>query len=121
MRILRAGFIGLAAVSLLCAATNAKAVALISLDRRFPTFYCPIDNDTFNLSFTAESDRVKIKIAGDNFTSNGNWLEQHLDNMVVVPKSVFDAHRLITPGWSACFLFPPGPANYPGYDFSAAS
>ena len=120
MRVLHAGLTGLAAAAVLIGATDAKALALISLDRRFPTFYCPIDNDTFNLSFTAESDRVKIKIEGDNFTTTGNWLEQHLDNMVVVPKSVFDAHRVITPGWSACFLDPPGPANYPGYDFSAA-
>lgn len=118
MRVLLGVFAGLASVVVLLAATDAMAAFSISLDRRFPTSYCPIDNDTFNLTFTAATDRVKIQIQGNNFIGNG-WLQQRLDNMVVVPKSVFDAHRFITPGFATCFLSP-GPPNYPGYDFSAA-
>jgi hypothetical protein len=118
MRIFRAGLVGLASAVVLLGATGAMAAISISLDRRFPTAYCPIDNDSFDLTFTAETDRVKIRVQGNNF-SGATWLAQRLDNMVVVPKSVFDAHRLITPGFSACFLAP-GPANYKGYDFSAA-
>jgi len=91
-----------------------------TLDRRYPTFYCPIDNDTFDLTFTATTDRVKIKISADNFDASNHWMEQRFDNIAVVPKTVFDAHRLVTPGFSACFLTPPGPANYPAYNFSAA-
>jgi len=119
MRVLHAGLTSLAVVAVVLGASTTQAVVMISLDRRFPSFYCPIDNDSFDLSFAAATDRVKIKIQGNNFTGTGSWLTQRLDNMVVVPKSVFDAHRLITPGWSACYQ-PPGPANYPGYDFSAA-
>ena len=119
MRFLQSGFAGLASVVILLGATGTVAAATISLDRRFPTSYCPIDNDSFNLSFTAATDRVKIKIQGNNLNASGSWLQQRFDNMVVVPKSVFDVHRLVTPGFSACFLAP-GPPNYPGYDFSAA-
>jgi hypothetical protein len=92
---------------------------LKKLDRRFPTAYCPTDNDTFDLTFTAATDRVKIRIEADNF-NGGTFNEQRLDNMVIVPKSVFDANRAVHPNFTACFLNPPGPANYPGYNFSAA-
>jgi len=91
-----------------------------TLDRRYPTAYCPIDNDTFDLTFTATTDRVKIKISAANF-NGANWNEQRFDNVVVVAKSVFDAHRLLIPNFTACYLTPPGPENYQGYDFSAAS
>jgi len=116
MRILQAGLIGLASLVAFGSAMAGGGVFSISLDRRYPTAYCPIDNDTFNLTFTAESSRAKIRIQGNNQSGTGSWLQQRFDNMVVVPKSVFDAHRLVTPGFAACFLAP-GPANYPGYDF----
>ena len=91
-----------------------------TLDRRYPTAYCPIDNDTFDLTFTATTDRIKIRIQADNRTPGGIWNEQRVDNMIVVPKSVFDAHRRLISNFTACYLDPPGPALYQGYDFSAA-
>jgi hypothetical protein len=118
MRILQAGLTALSVVSAMLCATAASGVSVIGLDRRFPTFYCPIDNDSFNLSFTAETTRVKIKISGNNETGTGNWLQQRLDNMIIVPKSVFDANRN-APVFSSCYQ-PPGPANYHGYNFSTA-
>jgi hypothetical protein len=119
MRLLNTCLVGLAAAFIVLGAAADAAAFTKTLDRRFPTNYCPIDNDTFDLTFTATTDRVKIKIQGNNFSGLGNWLEQRLDNMVIVPKSVFDAHRFLTPTFSACYQ-PPGPANYPGYNFSAA-
>ena len=88
------------------------------LDRRFPSSYCPIDNDSFDLTFTATTDRVKIKIEADNFAGS-TWLAQRLDNVTIVPNSVFLTHRVLTTGFSACYLAP-GPANYQGYNFTAA-
>jgi hypothetical protein len=89
------------------------------LDRRFPTAYCPIDNDDYDLTFTATTDRARIRIEADNFTGS-TFNEQRLDNMAVVPKSLFDANRFLTPNFTACFLTPPGPQNYPSYNFTAA-
>ncbi|HEX6849926.1 MAG TPA: putative metal-binding motif-containing protein [Candidatus Polarisedimenticolaceae bacterium] len=90
-----------------------------TIDRRFPAFmYCPIDNQSFDLTFTAESDRVRIRISGANYAGT-EWLQQRLDNMVVVEKAVFDANRILTPGFEDCYISP-GPANYPGYNWTAA-
>ena len=119
MRFARRLAIGSSFVIALLAPAAARADFMKGLDRRFPTEYCPIDNDTFDLSFTAAADRIKIRIQGNNFAGS-TWLANRLDNMVIVPKSIFDAHRIVTPGFSACYLNPPGPANYQGYDFSAA-
>jgi hypothetical protein len=119
MRLLHTGLIALAAGFIVLGAAADAAAFTKTLDRRFPSSYCPIDNDSFDLTFTAITDRIKIKISGNNLNGSGSWLEQRLDNMVIVPKSVFDAHRLVTPGFSFCYQ-DPGPANYPGYDFSAA-
>jgi hypothetical protein len=120
MRILRAGFVGLVSTVILVGVAHAGGgVFQISLGRRFPSEYCPIDNDSFDLSFTADTDRAKITIQGNNF-SGATFLAQRFDNMVVVPKSVFDANRFVTPGFSACFQPPVGPVNYAGYNFSAA-
>lgn len=91
-----------------------------TLDRRFPSNYCPIDNDDYDLTFTAASDRVKIKVRGPNQNGTGSFLKQGLDNMVVVAKSVFDANRILNSGYTACYLTPPGPANYQGYNWAAA-
>ena len=88
------------------------------LDRRFPSEYCPIDNESFDLTFTAATDRVKVKIEADNF-AGATWLEQKLDNLTIVPNSVFLGNRVLTPGWSACYL-KPAPQNYQGYNFTAA-
>jgi len=119
MRRLLWGLGGLAFAASFLSGTPAAAQFSKTLDRRYPTAYCPVDNDTFDLTFTATTDRVKIKISANNFTGT-SWNEQRFDNMIIVPKTVFDAHRLLIPNFTACYLDPPGPANYMGYDFSAA-
>jgi hypothetical protein len=122
MRIVHGSLVGAVVTGVLLGATASSQATSFTktIDRRFPaSVYCPIDNDSFDLSFTAETSRVKIRIQGPNLTGTGNWLIQRLDNMTVVAKSVFDAHRLVTPGFSSCYLSP-GPPNYKGYDFSAA-
>jgi hypothetical protein len=119
MRLTRRIAFVFASIAALIGPTGVRADFMKTLDRRFPTEYCPIDNDSFDLTFTAETSRIKIRIQGNNFSASNSWLANRLDNMVIVPKSVFDAHRIVTPGFSACYQSP-GPANYAGYDFSAA-
>src|SRR5262245_35992329 len=107
MRIVQAPLAGALVASVLCAAaTPARASSFTkTIDRRFPaSTYCPIDNASFDLTFTAETSRVRIKIQMPNLDGSSNWLEQRLDNMSIEPKSVFDAHRLVTPGFTECYI-----------------
>ncbi|HEX4824788.1 MAG TPA: putative metal-binding motif-containing protein [Candidatus Polarisedimenticolaceae bacterium] len=108
-----------ASLAALLVPIRARADFMKTLDRRFPTEYCPIDNDDNDLTFTAASDRVTIRVQANNF-SGSSWNANRLDNFTIVPKATFDAHRIVTPNYGICFVDPPGPANYPGYDFSAA-
>ena len=112
MRVLLGVFAGLASVVVLLAATDAMAAFSISLDRRFPTSYCPIDNDTFNLTFTAATDRVKIQIQGNNFIGNG-WLAAALGQHGRRSQERLRRAPVLTPGFATCFLSP-GPAELPG-------
>src|SRR5262245_50852316 len=109
----------LATLVALLAPAGAEAQFMKSLDRRFPTFWCPIDNDDNDPTFTATTDRVKIRIQANNF-SGTSWLENRLDNIAIVPKATFDASRILTAGYTACFQPPTGPVNYQSYDYSKA-
>jgi len=82
-----AGFVAAAALL----APPARAQFSKTLDRRYPaSSYCPLDNDSFDLTFTATTDRVKITIAADNLNNFNNWLAHRFDNMAVLPKSLFE-------------------------------
>jgi hypothetical protein len=104
-------------------APAAQAQFSKTLDRRYPQFtYCPLDNDDYDLTFTATSDRAKITLSVNNLkASDQTWLAHRFDNIAVLPKTLFDANRHVTGNFEFCFVNPPGPANYPGYNFSAAN
>ena len=107
------------AALLLAASVPARASALIVVERRFPQgVYCPLDNDDFNLTFVAEGPFARITFDAANY-SNGNWLHRRLDNIAVVAKSVYDANKRVTQGYSECY-FSPGHPDTPGYDFTGA-
>src|SRR5262249_50725799 len=89
------------------------------VDRRFPAFtYCPID-PALTLTFTAAGTDAILTFATHNFDSTGSWNGQTLDNIAVVEQSVFQAHQVVTPGFSECYSLP-GTPDTPGYDFTAA-
>src|SRR5262245_16095035 len=84
----------------------AHAAALIVVERRFPLIYCPIDNDDFNLTFVAEGPFVRISFDGPNYV-DGSWMHRRLDNIAIVAKSVYDAHKVVTiDGYFQCYSSP---------------
>ena len=116
MRLGRA--IPILAVLLAGGAVHALPINIV-LERRFPVnLYCPIDNDDFNLTFVAEGPFVRLTFTANN-EFEGNWLHRRLDNIAVVAKSTYDANKIVTPGFDACYESPGSP-NTPGYNFAAA-
>jgi hypothetical protein len=111
----------LSAVAVALAAGSAvQASALIVVERRFPTnFYCPIDNDDFDLTFVAEGPFARLTFTGNNRGPTAQWLHRRLDNIGIEAKSIYDANKLVSPGYDICYVAP-GHANTPGYNFSAA-
>jgi hypothetical protein len=90
------------------------------IDRKFPVFfYCPID-PTLTLTFTAAGPEAILSVAADNFTGP-SWNAQVVDNLAVVPQSVFQAHQVVTPGYETCYDRPVGNPPTPGYDFAAGA
>jgi hypothetical protein len=90
-----------------------------TVTRVFPVFFwCPID-PALTLSFTAEGPEAILTVSGNNFTGS-SWNAQAIDNLAVVPLSVFQAHQLVTPGYETCYSSP-GVNNTPGYDFAGGS
>ena len=109
-----------AAALMLMAAPLTHASALIVVERRFPVnLYCPIDNDDFDLTFVAEGPFARITFVAGNY-ANGSWLHRRLDNIGVVAKSVYDLNKIVTPGFSSCYIAP-GHQDTPGYNFVAGS
>jgi len=115
----------LAALVVLCAgmiaATPASAQSFKKvIDRNFPVFfYCPID-PALTLTFTATGPQAILSFSGDNFTG-ASWNAQAVDNVAVVPQSVFQAHQVLTPGYETCYTTPAGSPNTKGYDFLGGS
>lgn len=90
-----------------------------TIDRHFPVFfYCPID-PAATLTFTATGTEAILSFSADNYTGQ-TWNAMAVDNVAVVPQSVFNAHQVLTTGWETCYI-PPGPPNTPGYDFDGGS
>ncbi|HJQ96727.1 MAG TPA: putative metal-binding motif-containing protein [Candidatus Polarisedimenticolaceae bacterium] len=108
-----------AALLVLVTGALAHAAALIVVERRFPLIYCPIDNDDFNLTFVAEGPFVRISFDAANYADT-DWLHRRLDNIAIVAKSVYDANKFVTPGYSLCYDSP-GHLNTPGYNFVSGS
>jgi hypothetical protein len=90
------------------------------IDRKFPVFfYCPID-PTLTLTFTATGPQAILSVAADNFTGP-SWNAQVVDNLAIVPQSVFQAHQVVTPGYEICYDRPVGSPPTPGYDFAGGA
>jgi hypothetical protein len=75
MRRFLQAFSTLAAAAALLSATPAGAQFSKSLDRRYPTAYCPIDNDSYDLTFTATSagaaGNLFLNVSDTDFVSSG--------------------------------------------------
>jgi hypothetical protein len=89
------------------------------IDRNFPQFfYCPID-PAKTLTFTAPAAQAILSFSTDNYVGTA-WTGQVLDNIAIVPQSVFAAHQVVFHGYEACYVAP-GTPNTPGYDFIGGS
>src|SRR5262245_60668438 len=91
------------------------------IDRNFPVFFfCPID-PAATLTFTATGTDAILSFSADNFNA-GSWNNHAVDNVAVVPQSVFLANQTQgpPPGYETCYIAP-GPQNVTAYNFVAGS
>jgi hypothetical protein len=85
------------------------------IDRAFPVFfYCPID-PALTLTFTASGSQAILSFSADNY-SGTQWAGHVVDNVAIVPQSVFNANQVLSPGYETCYSAPGSP-NTKGYDF----
>ena len=117
-RLLFAFLFGLAVVALSIRPVAAQTIKK-TIDRHFPVFfYCPID-PVATLTFTATGTEAILSFSADNYTGQ-TWNAMAVDNVAIVPQSVFNAHQVLTSGYETCYI-PPGPPNTPGYNFVGGS
>jgi hypothetical protein len=115
----RALLAGVAAASAL-ALPGLATTKTVSIDRRPPVSqYCPIDNQGFDLTFVAEEPFARVSFTVTNTSPGGVFLSNRIDNVAVIAKTIYDAHKVVSPGFGACYASP-GDPNTPALDFNAA-
>ncbi len=94
-----------------------EAIRLIStsIDRQFPDGWCPIESrdgqqtETLWATFTAQSSSVRMVVSVDNFSPGafGEWMNNRIDNIAVLERSVYAANRGPVPNYGDCYFDDP--------------